>query len=95
MCTPIDALVAPGPRVTKHTPGRCVSLPAASAMKAAPPSWRLMTKWMLLAVLVEAVEHREVAFARHAEGVRHALRHQAFDDQVACELRVLCDMGMA
>jgi hypothetical protein len=22
VCTPIDALVAPGPRVTKHTPGR-------------------------------------------------------------------------
>ena len=37
------ALVAPGPRVTKHTPGRCVSLPCASAMKAAPPSCRQMT----------------------------------------------------
>ena len=31
-CTPILALAAPGPRVTKHTPGRPVSLPCASAM---------------------------------------------------------------
>ncbi len=27
VCTPVDALVAPGPRVTKHTPGRLVSFP--------------------------------------------------------------------
>ncbi len=27
VCTPIEALVAPGPRVTKQTPGRPVSLP--------------------------------------------------------------------
>ena len=40
MCTPAAALVAPGPRVTKHTPGRPVSLPCASAIMAAPPSWR-------------------------------------------------------
>ena len=35
-----DALVAPGPRVTKQMPGRPVSLPSASAIIAAPPSWR-------------------------------------------------------
>ena len=29
-----------GPRVTLAMPGRPVSLPMASAMKAAPPSWR-------------------------------------------------------
>jgi hypothetical protein len=39
--TPFDACVAPGPRVTMHTPGRPVSLPYASAMFAAPPSWRV------------------------------------------------------
>ena len=33
-----------GPRVTKHTPGRPVSLPCASAMKAAPPSCRFTMK---------------------------------------------------
>jgi hypothetical protein len=32
VCTPIAALLAPGPRVTKHRPGRPVSLPCASAM---------------------------------------------------------------
>src|SRR6267154_2012033 len=37
---PADALVAPGPRVTKQTPGRPVALPTASAIMAAPPSWR-------------------------------------------------------
>ena len=30
----------PGPRVTKQMPGRPVALPAASAIMAAPPSWR-------------------------------------------------------
>src|SRR4030095_2323985 len=39
VCTPIAALLAPGPRVTKHSPGRPVSLPCASAMLLAPPSW--------------------------------------------------------
>ena len=41
--TPIEAFVAPGPRVTKQIPGRPVSFPYASAMKAAPPSCRQMT----------------------------------------------------
>ncbi len=35
---PADALVAPGPRVTKHTPGFPVTLPTASAIMQAPPS---------------------------------------------------------
>ena len=39
-CTPALAFVAPGPRVTKATPGLPVSLPVASAIMAAPPSWR-------------------------------------------------------
>jgi hypothetical protein len=66
---PIEALVAPGPRVTKQTPGRLVILPAASAMKAAPPSCRLTTKRIRLAVLVEASSTARIAFAGHAEGV--------------------------
>src|SRR5260370_1305167 len=40
MWMPAEALVAPGPRVTKQTPGLPVALPTASAMMAAPPSWR-------------------------------------------------------
>jgi hypothetical protein len=43
----------------------------------------------LLAVFVEAVQHGEIAFTGHAEGVGDALRHEAFDDQVAGELCVL------
>src|SRR3954466_11463098 len=38
--TPTDACVAPGPLVTSAIPGRPVSLPYASAMLAAPASWR-------------------------------------------------------
>ena len=37
---PIAAFDAPGPRVTNARPGVPVSLPYASAMYAAPPSWR-------------------------------------------------------
>src|SRR5262249_38610695 len=40
ICTPAAALVAPGPRVTTQMPGRPVALPQASAMMAAPPSFR-------------------------------------------------------
>ncbi len=40
----------------------------------------------LFAVSVKAVEHGQVALARHAEHERHALRDQAFDDQMAGQL---------
>jgi hypothetical protein len=40
MWMPGEALVAPGPRVTKAMPGRPVTLPTASAIIVAPPSWR-------------------------------------------------------
>ena len=40
MWTPADALVAPGPRVTKQMPGLPVRRPWQSAIIAAPPSWR-------------------------------------------------------
>ena len=43
MCTPAEALVAPGARVTIATPGVPLSLPSASAIIAAPPSCRQMT----------------------------------------------------
>ena len=39
----MNAFAAPGPRVTIATPGRPVSLPSATAMNAAPPSWRVTT----------------------------------------------------
>ena len=37
-CWQANFVVDPGPRVTRQTPGRPVSLPSASAMIAAPPS---------------------------------------------------------
>jgi hypothetical protein len=47
VCTPMDACVAPGPRVTKAMPGWLVSLPYASAMLAAAASWRHTTSFTL------------------------------------------------
>ena len=46
--TPALALVTPGPRVQKAMPGRPESLPSASAIIAAPPSWRQTTNSMSL-----------------------------------------------
>ena len=40
MWMPAEALVAPGPRVTKQMPGLPVALPIASAAIAAVLSWR-------------------------------------------------------
>src|SRR3569832_2494338 len=42
--TPVSRLVAPGPRVERHNPTRTVRRPYTSAMKAAPCSWRVVTK---------------------------------------------------
>ena len=38
-----------------------------------------------VAVLVKAVQHRQIAFARHAERVGDALGQKAFDEKVACD----------
>ncbi len=81
MWMPCAALVAPGPRVTMTMPGRPVSRAVASAIIAAPA---------LLPAdgdgdrrVVQRVEHREIALARHAEHVLHALRREAIDDELA------------
>ena len=47
-CTPAEALVEPGPRVTKQMPGRPVTLPIASAAIAAALSWRHTVSLMVL-----------------------------------------------
>jgi len=51
-------------------------------------------------VAVEAVEHGEVAFARHAKGVGDALGHEAFDEEVSGQLfgvhaPILAEAGQA
>ena len=76
---PTLALVAPGPRVTKQMPGRPLSLPCASAMKAGAAFLPAGDEADPVAVLVEAVEHRQVAFAGHAERGVDALRDQRLD----------------
>ena len=69
-----SAFDAPGPRVTMQMPGSPVSLPCASAIIAAPPSWRQTVTWMSAS---QAVQHRQVA-ARH-ENVFDALGDQPQD----------------
>ena len=77
---PADALVAPGPRVTKQMPGRPVSLPTASAIIAAPPL--LAADGDLDVAVVKRVEHGEIALAGHAEHVADALDDQLVDQHL-------------
>ena len=81
MCTPTLACVAPGPRVTRQTPGRPVSFPYASAMFAAAASWRHEIKPDVR--VVERVEHGQVALARHAERVLDAVQLELVDEDLA------------
>ncbi len=74
---PWAALVAPGPRVTKQTPGRPVTLPMASAIIAGAgllPAHRDGN----IAVM-ERIQHREIALAGHAENMLHAVDAQLVD----------------
>ena len=80
MWMPGEALVAPGPRVTKQTPGRPVALPTASAIMAAPPSWRQTVTAMSLSM--KCIKRREIALARHAKDVLHAVNAQLIDQNL-------------
>ena len=88
VCSPMLALVAPGPRVTKQMPGRPLSLPCASAMKAAPPSCRQAMKRMRSRCSMKAVEHGQETFAGHAEGGVHALGDQGLDKHMSGQARI-------
>src|SRR5579862_9979009 len=79
MWMPGEALVAPGPRVTKQTPGRPVALPTAShhagtALLPAHGDGKV--------AVVESVEHRKVALARHTERVLYAVNAQLVDQNL-------------
>ena len=83
-----EALVAPGPRVTKQMPGRPVSLPC---------GLRHHGRAALLPAdgdgdvgVVQRVEHREKAFARHAEQVLDAVDDQLVDQDLAAGARMSC-----
>jgi hypothetical protein len=69
VCTPIAALVAPGPRVTQQMPGRPVSLPYASALGHECRAAFLAAddELHLVAGIVEGIEHGQVRFSGHAE----------------------------
>ena len=83
VCTPIAALVAPGPRVTKQMPGRPRQLAVRLGHVGRAALLAADDEADAVAVLVEAVEHGEEAFAGNAEGGVDALRDQRLDQGVA------------
>jgi len=82
MWMPAEALVAPGPRVTMHHAGPAGrAAPRRRPSSPAPPSCRQTVT--VDAGIVQRVEHRQIALARHAEHVLDALGNKAIDDQFA------------
>ena len=77
------ALVAPGPRVTKQMPGRPRELALRLGHEGRAAFLAAADEADAVAVLVEAVEHGQEAFAGHAEGGVHALGDQGLDQGVA------------
>ena len=75
MWMPGEALVAPGPRVTNTTPGRPVALPM--RLRHHGGAALLAADGELDRPVVEGVERGEIALARHAEHVLHAVRRRA------------------
>ncbi len=62
-------------------PGWPVSLPCASAIMAAPPSWRhTVTRDV---GIVQRIEHRQVAFAGHAKELLHTMGDELLHQDLA------------
>ena len=83
VCTPIDAWVAPGPRVTKQDAGRpgefCRGLRHVGRARLVAAD----DETDRVPPLVETVEHRQVTLARHAEREVHAVADQRIDNELA------------
>ncbi len=82
MCTPVEACVAPGPRVTMQTPGR----PGQLAVGVRGVGRRRLVAAgdhaQAVAVRVEAVEQRQVALARHAERELDVVQRELVGEQL-------------
>ena len=82
MCTPIEALVAPGPRVTKQMPGLAgelaVSLRHVRRAAVLPGHGQLDR----VARIMERVEHREIALAGYAESVLDTVHLERVDQNL-------------
>ena len=87
MWMPAEALVAPGPRVTKQMPGRPVALP--TAFRHHRGAALLPADGERDVAVVEGVERGEIAFARHAEHVAHAMDRQLIDQDFAAGPRAV------
>ena len=87
VCTAIDALVAPGPRVTKQMPGVPVSLPYAFGHVGGAAVLAGDDQADVVARVVERVEHREIALAGHAEREVGAVNAELVDQDLPAGAR--------
>ena len=92
MWMPAEALVAPGPRVTKQMPGRPVDL---------ADGFRHHRRAALVAAhgdgdvaVVKRIEHGEIAFAGHAEGVLDAVDDQLVDQHLGGGTQIILGFHM-
>ena len=81
MWMPGEALVAPGPRVTEHDAGPAGRL--ADRLRHHGGAALLAADGELDRPVVEGVERREIALARHAEHVLHAVDDELVDQDFA------------
>ncbi len=80
MWRPDDALVAPGPRVTKQMPGRPVSLPIGFRHDAGAAF--LPADRHLEGTIHHGVERSDVAFAGYAEDMARAMDDELIDQHL-------------
>ena len=76
---PADALVAPGPRVTKQTPGRPVTLPI--GLRHHRRAALVTADRHGDAAVAERIQHGEKALAGNAEHMLDAVDHELFDQR--------------
>ena len=87
MWMPGEALVAPGPRVTKQTPGPAGHL--ADRLRHHGGAALLPADGDADIAVVEGVERGEVALARHAEDMAHAVNAQLVDQDLGGGPRIV------
>ena len=87
VCTPTEACVAPGPRVTKQSARPVGELAVGLGHVGRARLVAADDELQLVAHVVEAVEHREEALARHREREVGAVDHELVDEELAAVAR--------
>jgi hypothetical protein len=79
----MDALVAPGPRVTKQMPWTPCELALGLGHEGCATLLSAGHKLDAVAVQVKTIQHRQITFSGHAKSMGDALGQKAFNEQVA------------